>query len=141
MTTEATNDLSTVTRDLTYPQPPPVVWKALTDTNALADWLMPNDLKPEVGHAFDFRGQPYGDWDGVIHCAVLESVPNERLVYTWASLGVETTVTFELAPEASGTRLHFEQTGFEVTNTRAKQGAEYGWNAFFEKLPAVLATI
>lgn len=132
---------TTVARDLTFPQPPEAVWKALTDTNALAEWLMPNDLNPEVGAKFEFRGQPYGDWDGVIHCEVLESVPNERLVYTWSSLGVETTVTFELTSEAAGTRLHFEQTGFNETQTRNKQGAEYGWTAFFEKLPAVLATI
>ncbi|RLT27991.1 MAG: SRPBCC domain-containing protein [Chloroflexi bacterium] len=130
---------TTVVRDLTFPQPPEAVWKALTDTNALAAWLMPNDIKPEVGHNFEFRGQAYGDWDGVIHCEVLESVPNERLVYTWASLGIETTVTFELTPDAGGTRVHFEQTGFDETQTQNKQGAEYGWNAFFQKLTEVLA--
>jgi uncharacterized protein YndB with AHSA1/START domain len=136
--TNASTDTAVV-RDLTFPQPPEAVWLALTNSDALAQWLMPNNMTPEVGQLFEFRGQAYGDWDGVIHCEVRECVPNERLVYTWASLGVDTTVTFELIPDGTGTRVHFEQTGF--TETRNKQGAEYGWNAFFQKLTDVVAAL
>jgi uncharacterized protein YndB with AHSA1/START domain len=36
-------------------QPPGRVWQALTDSALLARWLMPNDFKPVIGHAFTFR--------------------------------------------------------------------------------------
>ena len=41
-----------------YPFPPERVWKALTDSRALAGWLMPNDFQPRVGHRFQFRDDP-----------------------------------------------------------------------------------
>ena len=34
------------------------VWRALTDPDLLARWLMPNDFKPVVGHQFTFRTEP-----------------------------------------------------------------------------------
>ncbi len=43
--------------DLTVrcPYPAPRVWAALTSSEALAAWLMPNDFQPVVGHRFAFR--------------------------------------------------------------------------------------
>ncbi len=38
-----------------YPHPVDRVWEALTSSEALAAWLMPNDFKPAVGHHFTFR--------------------------------------------------------------------------------------
>ena len=37
------------------------------------------------GKRFTFQTTPAGAWDGIIHCQVLEVMPNERLVYAWKS--------------------------------------------------------
>src|SRR6266850_4364385 len=57
----------------------------------------------------------------LIHCQVLEVVPNERLVYAWkggheGNVGygapLDTVVTFTLARETSGTRVRLVHSGF-----------------------------
>ena len=60
----------TIEKDVWYPHPPARVWMALTDRDALARWLMPNDFEPRVGREFKRRlgdptplvlgGAPYG---------------------------------------------------------------------------------
>jgi uncharacterized protein YndB with AHSA1/START domain len=44
--------------ELQYPCPPERVWRALTDSAALTDWLMPNDFVPKLGRKFQFRSKP-----------------------------------------------------------------------------------
>ena len=58
-----------------YPHPVDRVWEALTSSEALAAWLMPNDFKPAVGHRFTFRTKPAPGFDGVVRCEVLELDP------------------------------------------------------------------
>jgi uncharacterized protein YndB with AHSA1/START domain len=58
------------------------VWRMLTQAESLAQWLMPNDFKPAVGHKFTFRTKPMGDWDGVVRCEVLEIRPLQLLRYS-----------------------------------------------------------
>jgi uncharacterized protein YndB with AHSA1/START domain len=45
------------------------VWRALTDSDLLARWLMPNDFRPVPGHRFSFRTtpRPGQGFDGVVH--------------------------------------------------------------------------
>jgi uncharacterized protein YndB with AHSA1/START domain len=62
---------------------PAAVWKTLTSGELISRWLMPNDFEPVIGRRFTFRTKPMGGWDGVVHCEVLEMIPNERLVYSW----------------------------------------------------------
>ncbi len=99
--------------EVVYPHPPEKVWKALTDPNALAEWLMENDFEPRVGHKFQFRTEPKGGWSGIVDCEVLELDPPRRLSYSWKSEQLDTVVTFTLEPVAEGTRLRLEHTGFE----------------------------
>ena len=49
----------------------------------LSQWLMENDIQPTVGHRFNFRAKPMGDWDGIVYCEVLEVDEPNRLVYGW----------------------------------------------------------
>ena len=60
--------------DSFFPHPPEKVWRALTDPELLASWLMPNDFEPRVGHQFTFRTDPVPahDFDGIVRCEVLE---------------------------------------------------------------------
>ena len=69
--------------DSFFPHPPEKVWRALTDPELLASWLMPNDFAPAAGHKFRFRSRPMGDWDGVVDCEVLEIEPHRILRYSW----------------------------------------------------------
>ena len=50
-----------VERDL--PFPPARVWRALTTSQLMADWLMPNDFQATPGHAFTLRGE-WGSVEG-----------------------------------------------------------------------------
>lgn len=97
------------------PHPPEKVWQALTDADLLADWLMPNDFEPRVGHRFTFRTEPVPaqGFDGVVHCQVLDLVPSELLRISWAAGGIDTTVTWRLMPEGAGTRLLLDHEGFD----------------------------
>jgi len=96
-----------------YPHPPEKVWRALTEPQAIAAWLMPNDFQARVGHRFQFRTKPQRGWDGIVDCEVLEVDPPRRLVYTWTSNMLDTRVAFTLAPESGGTRLVLDHTGFD----------------------------
>jgi uncharacterized protein YndB with AHSA1/START domain len=97
----------------TYPHPVDQVWKALTSSEALAAWLMPNDFKPAVGHRFTFQTRPAPGFDGIVRCEVLELDPPRRMVWSWAGGNIDTTVTFTLEETASGrTRLRLHQVGF-----------------------------
>jgi uncharacterized protein YndB with AHSA1/START domain len=125
-----------VERDL--PHPPEKVWRALTQSALLADWLMANDFAANVGHKFNFRSPPMPQWDGLIDCEVLSIEPKKRLSYNWAALGLETVVTFTLTPTAAGTHLRMEQSGFGSQDDQNYRGATYGWQRFIGNLEGVL---
>ncbi len=126
-----------IERDL--PHPPEKVWRALTARPLIEDWLMANNFEPKVGHRFTLRTQAVGGWNGIIDCQVLAVEPPKRLSYTWASMGLESVVTFTLEPTASGARLRMEQSGFPADATQNIRGAEYGWNNFLDRLAQVVA--
>jgi uncharacterized protein YndB with AHSA1/START domain len=99
--------------DYEVPHPPDKVWRALTEAELIGRWLMQNDFQPFVGHRFNFRAQPMGDWDGVVHCEVLAVERPKLLRYSWRGGSLDTTVTWTLAPSPSGgTLLHLEHDGF-----------------------------
>jgi uncharacterized protein YndB with AHSA1/START domain len=121
------------------PHPPEKIWRALTQPHLIAEWLMKNDFKPEVGHSFSLRMEAQPNWDGVIDCQVLAVEPNKSLSYTWGALGLGTVVTFTLTPTGTGTHLRMEQTGFRPDQPQNYNGAKYGWQHFFGKLEQALA--
>ncbi|HYD00338.1 MAG TPA: SRPBCC domain-containing protein [Phycisphaerales bacterium] len=100
-----------------YNYPPQRVWAALTDADALAQWLMPNTFKPVEGHAFQFRVDPMPMLPGTTtNCRVLELVPPRRMVWSWEmepAKGKKTlppqVITWELTPKDGGTLLTFTQ--------------------------------
>ncbi len=65
------------------PHTPEKIWRTLTQSALIARWLMPNDFEATVGHRFTFTTKPMGDWDGVVHCEVLECDPPRLLRYSW----------------------------------------------------------
>ena len=53
------------------PHPPEKIWRALTQSSLMEEWLMSNDFKPVVGHRFQFRAKPAPNWSGIIESEVL----------------------------------------------------------------------
>jgi uncharacterized protein YndB with AHSA1/START domain len=136
----------TIQREIVLPQPPEQVWRALTDSTALAKWMFPNDFLPRVGHHFTFQvpPNPKVNFDGlVVHCEVLECEPPSRLVFSWSAGGlVDTRVSFRLERDGERTRVFFEHSGFDVSlpwGDQAFRGAAFGWAKMLKQFSAVVA--
>lgn len=105
-------------------EPPEKVWRALTVPDLLAAWLMPNDIRPEVGGRFTFKTRPESS-DGAIECEVLAVEPHRLLRYSWRGGNAErdasgrtldTVVTFVLTETVTGgTHLRVVHSGFPLS--------------------------
>jgi len=134
------SETRTLVVERVMPHPPEKVWRALTQTALLEDWLMKNDFEPTVGRRFTFRTQPMPHWNGVVDCEVLAVEPHQRLSYSWnAAGGLQTTVTWTLTAVEGGTRLRLEQSGFGPQDDNNYKGAAYGWQRNIDALEKVLA--
>lgn len=133
-----------------YQHPPEAVWTALTDPQALAEWLMPNDFQPIVGYTFHFHVDPMPGFSGITECRVLEVDPPKRLVYTWQSKPKDPRAAppepmrleWTLTPSAGGTLLTLDQTGLETLSLWWRVSMNFGWNRMLRKLlPLVLRNV
>jgi len=137
-----------IRREMRIPQPREQVWRAISDSATLAEWMFPNDFEPRVGHHFTFRvpGNPKMNFDGLtVRCEVLECEPPDRLAFSWSAGGAveNTTVSFRLEPDGDGTHLLFEHAGFDLSDPfgqQALKGAEFGWAKMLKQLAAVVAS-
>jgi len=93
---------------------PSRVWRALTDPEQLSQWLMPAELTAQVGGHLSFDA---GQW-GIIHGEVLAMEPERLLRISWRNPPLDTTVTWTLSPEGTGTRLLMEHAGFDLADPR-----------------------
>jgi uncharacterized protein YndB with AHSA1/START domain len=124
-----------------FPQPIEEVWRAITDPEMLAAWLMENDFEAIVGKRFTMNCGPIGDWNGLISAEVLELVPPTRMVWSWHD-GIgnasPSRVIFELSRQGSGTRLILRHVG-DSDDTQA-QRLEGGWPEKFASLRSTLGS-
>lgn len=118
------------------PHPPEKIWRALTEPQLIAEWLMQNDFAPVVGHRFGASA----DW-GAVDCRVRTVEPNRMLSYTWDTKDLESIVTWTLTPTGAGTRLRMQQTGFRSDQQAYFRGATVGWPRFVDQLEAVVAKL
>ena len=131
-----------ITFELDLKHTPRKVWRALTDPDLLAKWLLPVvDLKLEPGARFLFQAPAKPGWDGHVHCQLVEIEPLKRLRYTWRVGELDTVVTFTLTPTDTGVRLAIVQTGFKPHQKQNFGGARYGWRMMGERLIDVLAQL
>lgn len=131
--TSADGEARSVVVEREFAHPPERVWRALTQPELLADWLMQSDFRLEIGHVFSFSAE----W-GAIDCRVEKIEPLKTLSYTWSAFDVATVVTFTLEPTSAGTLLRMEQSGFRSDQKQALGGAKGGWTAFFDNLQNTL---
>ena len=68
-----------------FEQSPEIVWKYLTTSDLIAQWLMNNDFELVPGREFMFKSnpQPSMDFDGNVYCRILDIDPLKKLVYSW----------------------------------------------------------
>jgi uncharacterized protein YndB with AHSA1/START domain len=137
--------------DEVFPHTLDVVWKTLTTPALMGRWLRMESagFQPVVGTRFTYQTKPAGEWDGVIHCQVLEVIRNQRLIYSWkgghqANVGygsrLDTVVTFTLSAADGGTRLRLVHAGFVLpVNETAFKGMSEGWKVVVQTIDAVAA--
>jgi uncharacterized protein YndB with AHSA1/START domain len=144
-----------VTREIVVeevlPHAPAVLWKTLASGELISRWLMPNDFEPVVGRRFTFKTKPMGGWDGVVHCEVLEMIPNERLVYSWKGgsddnpgygSSLDSVVTWTLTPVEGGTRLRLVHSGFRSPgNDFAYDAMSGGWAKVAQSIGTLAAEL
>jgi uncharacterized protein YndB with AHSA1/START domain len=134
-------DIRTVVIERDIAHPPEKIWRALTEPHLIAEWLMKNDFRPDIGHRFNLTGE----WGGVLDCEVLDIEPHRTLSYSWnfthddATFDLRSVVTFTLTPTAAGTHLRVEQSGFRPEQKQAFGGAKLGWQQFLQKLETLVA--
>ena len=140
MSTQAA-DTRTLVIERLFPHPLEKLWRALTESPLLAQWLLKNDFEPVVGHRFQFHQQQAPNWDGAIDCEVLEVDHLKRLSYSWKALGLGSVVLFTLTPVEGGTHVRMEHSGFRLDQPAAYGGAKYGWQRFFDGLERMLGEL
>ena len=85
-----------------FPHPQAKLWRALTESALLAQWMMNNDFEPVAGKKFQFLADPMPNWNGIVDCEVVLVDPIQRLSYNWgvgnAESGMQWVVALTLTP-------------------------------------------
>lgn len=143
------SDTQAIVVDEVLPHAPETIWKALTSSDLIGRWLKmsPTGFEPVKGKRFTMKTTPAGAWDGVIHCEVLEAVPNQRFSFSWkggheGNIGygapLDTVATFTLSRVESGTRLRLVHSGFVLPrNETAFRNMGEGWKKVVPSIGAI----
>lgn len=118
------------------------VWQAVSTSEGIAAWFMPNDFRPEVGYEFTIQS-PFGPSP----CKVVELDPPKRLSFLWDQDGWQ--VTFELVEKAGQTEFTLTHSGWKPSAEQISKAGEkssvirdrmdQGWeNIVHEKLRRVV---
>lgn len=132
--TKAAPETRSVTLERELPYPPEKIWRALTQSHLIEEWLMKNDFRPDEGHQFSFSA----DWGGVSGEVRAVEV-NKSLTYSWDTKDLRSVIRWTLTPTETGTLLSMEQSGFRPDQEPYFRGAKAGWPRFFAALEEVLA--
>jgi uncharacterized protein YndB with AHSA1/START domain len=142
--TETATQARSIVVEKTLPYPPEKIWRTLTQSELIGQWLMPNDFAPKVGHRFTFKTKPMGDWDGTVSCEVLDCDPPRLLRYSWIGgsktndkygAQLDSVVTWTLTPTGSGTHLRMVHAGFRSPgNDFAFNAMSPGWGRIMESI-------
>ena len=118
--------------------PPARVWAALTEPALLAQWWAAGDVQPVLGHRFTLDLGPWGQQP----CEILQVEPQRLLRYSFATGLLNTTITWQLDPQAAGTRLSLDHQGFDLQSPvgqSAFSGMSRGWPTVLARIDAALA--
>ena len=94
------------------------VWQAVSTSEGMAEWFMPNSFQPKIGHEFSLH-TPFG----ISSCKVTEIDPPYRLAFTW---GEHWHVSFELKElDESTTELTLVHSGWDAAVTAKETGENH----------------
>ncbi|TDO45234.1 uncharacterized protein YndB with AHSA1/START domain [Kribbella sp. VKM Ac-2527] len=125
-----TTDPTTIEVDQFYPHAPAKVWRALTEPELIAQWMMPGDFRLEVGHRYTMQGRamPATGFSGVVQAEVLDFDLEKLLRIAWRDAAADSpvaaadwTITWTLEPEGTGTRLFLLHEGFDPDDPLQRQ--------------------
>ena len=116
------------------PETPEVVYKAWLSSEGHSD--MTSGGKAEASHVV---GAPHSAWDGYIEGRNVELTPFSRIVQTWRTSQFpeghpDSTITIELAPTETGTRLTLTHRGVPDGQTTYEQSGRREF--YFEPMHA-----
>jgi len=142
----------------TFDAPPERVFRAWLEPHLLRRWMAPGEIATTQAEVDQRVGGRYRIWhtqDGVdvggFDCALVELVPNERIVWQWGFVGpqradgpvFDSLLTVILRPTAAGgTLLTLEHTRLDDLATALPDVAgnvEAGWKSVLDKLAGAMA--
>lgn len=162
------DDLTVLRVDRFLPHSPAKVWRALTEPELIARWLLPGDFRLEVGHRYTMTAlpRPNTGFSGTVSAEVLAYETGRMLRVRWRDAAPDTpappgdsgarpgasagrpggsadwTITWTLCPEGRGTRLFLVHEGFDPDDPAqlmAHKIMGQGWSSFvFPGLERVL---
>lgn len=131
---------TSIERELFINAPQERVFQALTEKEELERWFVQKadvDLRPGGALRFEWAAD-------AVEVGTFQSIePSHRLRYSWEALEPSpTTITFDLASENGGTRVHLNHSGIgdgEVWQNYAA-AINNGWNIHLNNLTSWLET-
>jgi uncharacterized protein YndB with AHSA1/START domain len=140
--------MNDIRRSVAIDAPIDDVWAYLTQSDKLAQWLMPNTIEPRLGHVFTMDCPPGIGSGAPVECVVKEIAPpangRARLVYSWTidQPFVETLLAVDLRAENGGTRLDLVHSGWGALgpdDAYVRDRHEQGWDMLLgTALPAAI---
>jgi uncharacterized protein YndB with AHSA1/START domain len=141
------SETQSIVVEKTLPYAPEKIWRTLSESALIARWPMPNDFAARVGHRFTFSTKPVGDWDGIVHCEVLDCDPPHLLRYSWKGGSdanpkygskLDSIVTWTLTRADGGTHVRMEHSGFRLPqNHFAWDAMSPGWGRVLDGIARV----
>ncbi|MFE6038707.1 SRPBCC domain-containing protein [Streptomyces sp. NPDC056452] len=135
------DDLTTIRVDHFLAHPPAKVWRALTEPELIAQWMMPGDFRLEVGHRYTMTAvpRPNTNFSGTIQAEVLAYDDERMLSVRWQDAvesrgnAADWTITWTLEPEGRGTRLFLVHAGFDPDDPAQQMAHRImggGWRSY-----------
>lgn len=133
---------NTIEKTQWYPHSIDKVWKALTETEQVTQWLAPTNFKGKKGAKYSLHSVKN-------ECDVVEGIVKEAspytLVYSWIALNhkeVETEVRWTLTEEKDGTKVNMIHSGILKYEKQAAEemfgSFSNGWKRCFTQINDVL---
>lgn len=110
------------------------VWAYLTESDKIAEWLMPNTFSAQKGHEFTMDCPPGIGSGSPVQCQIKELEPPEngraRLVYTWVidQPFTQTLLEIELIEIAQATRCDLVHSGWDEGESDLRTRHAKGWD-------------
>lgn len=110
------------------------VWAYLTESDKIAQWLMPNTFQARQGHTFTMDCPPGLGSGAPVQCEIKELQPpadgRARLVYTWVidQPFTETLLEIDLIEIADTTRCDIVHSGWAEGESDLRTRHDEGWD-------------